>query len=396
MTVRRVSRQRAEKVLYGTEKVLLYGLRSSAVEAMLAPMQRTSRLLGVSSLGVGVAALALVATAAGRASASRAVVRHVKGRIEALAIDGSRIAYDVSPQSVANQNKVLVWNVGTQKTIKVSGNKTRHADNTSTGSGVFELAIAGPRVAWIVNQGGNTEGDDYLYASSMKKPKERHVATEVRFGDNCAGRSQSNCAGHWLGGLVGSGSMIALNRWTTDDSGSVSDGELDVLSGTKLKQVAGGTGTVEAAAADGGRVVVLRSDGTVGLYSSAGQLLRTVTPSSAEEVALSGHNLVVLTNTRTLEYYNTQTGNRRKTLSVQGNKPGNLDVQGKIAIYTTGSKVHAVNLSSRKDHVIGTLRGGVELARIGAAGVAYTSSRYFPNGATLVFLPFARVRAAVS
>jgi len=364
-------------------------------------MQGKPKLLGISALpAVGVAALAFVATAAGTTNASHAKVTRVPGLVEALTLDGSRIAYDVgggrNGAKPTAANKVLVWNVRTGKTIKVSGGQTAAADSTSTGSGVFELALAGSRVAWIINEGGNLEGDDYLFASSLTKPKERQVTSVMRTGDNCAGRSQSNCAGQWLGGLVGSGSLIALNRWTTDETGAVVDGELDVLSGTKLKQVATGADTVEAASADGGRVAVLRSDGTVALYSSAGSLLRTVSPSSAEEVALSGHNLVVLTRTRTLELYNTQTGNRRKTLPVQGSKPGNLGVQGNVAIYTTGASVHAVNLSNRKDHVIGTLRGGVELACIDEAGVAYTSSRFFPKGGTLVFLPFARVAAAVS
>jgi hypothetical protein len=345
-------------------------------------------------LAVGAVGLALVAGAAGK-TPSAAKVRHVQGPIEALALDGSRIAYDAGSTTGKVDNKVLVWNVRSGRTTKVSGKHTARADSTSTGSGVFELAIAGSRVAWIVNEGGNTEGDDYVFASSLTKPKERRVATETRFGDNCSGRHRPQCAGQWLGGLVGSGSLIALNRWTTDDSGSVADGELDVLSGTRLKQVATGADTVEAASADGGRVAVLRSDGTVALYSSAGSLLRTVNPSSAVEVALSGHNLVVLTQARTLELYNTQTGNRRKTLSVHGGRAGNLDVQGNVAIYTTGSTVHAVNLSSRKDRAIGTLRGGVELAGIDAAGVAYTSSRFFPKGATLVFLPLRRVLAAV-
>ncbi len=366
---------------------------------MLTRMHGTPRLLGVSAaLTVGVAAFALVATAAGQTSTSRAKVKHVHGRIEALALDGNRIAYDVDPSS-ANRNKVLVWNIRTGKTMTVSGNKTRHADSSGTGAGVFQLAIAGIRVAWLVNLGGNTEGDDYLYESSIVKPKERQIASVVRLGDNCPGRSQPNCAGQWLGGLVGSGGMLALNRWTTDDGGSVTEGALNLLVGTKTKQIATGADTVEAVSVDAGRVAVLRSDGTVALYSSSsGDVLRTVSPASAAEVALSGHNLVVLTQARTLELYNTQTGNRRKTLSVHGSskqKPRNLDVQGNVAIYTTGSSVHAVNLKSRKDRVIGKLGRAIALARIDAAGVAYTSNRLTSKG-TLVFLPWAKVAASVS
>ena len=345
-------------------------------------------------LTVATVGLAPAASATGKTPATRAQTRHVGGRIEALAMDQNRIAYDVGPQGVANT--VRVWNVRTGKTTTVSGKHTRAADDSSTGSGVVGLAVAGIRVAWIVNVGGNTEGDDYLYASSVVKPKEQAVAQVMRTGDTCPGRSQPLCSGQWLGGLVGSGGLIALNRWTTDGQGSVTAGELDLLVGSKLKAVASGAETVGAASADASRVAVLRADGTVGLYSSTGTLLRTVSPANAEAVALSGHNLVVLTRTRTLELYNTQTGNHRKTLPVRGNAntPVNLDVQGNIAIYTTGS-LHAVNLSSGKDRVIGNLRGGVGLARIDTAGVAYSTGRFRGEG-TLVFLPWARVAASVS
>ena len=348
-------------------------------------------------LVAGGTGLALATNAAGTTRSTQHI-RHVNAPIEALAVDGSRIAYDVGSTRGKAGNKVLVWNLRTGKTTKVSGVHTSRADGTGTGAGVLQLAIAGSRVAWSINLGGNTEGDDFVFASSVAKPKERQVATVHRFGDSCSGGPSSanpHCAGTWLGGLIGSGNLIALNRWTTDDQGVVREGALDVLNGNQMKQVATGADTVEAVSADGGRVAVLRSDGIVGVYSSAGNLLRTVTPSSANAVALSEHKLVVLTKSRTLELYNTQTGNRRKTLPVHGRAktPVNLDVQGNIAIYTTGS-LHAVNLSSGKDRVIGNLRGGVGLARASSAGVVYSTGRFRSKG-TLVFLPFARVAAAV-
>jgi hypothetical protein len=203
-------------------------------------------------------------------------------------------------------------------------------------------------------------------------------------------------AGAWLGGLVGSGSLIALNTWTTDGTGSVTDGSLDVLNGTQTKPIATGADTVQAVSADGGRVVVLRSDGAVGMYSSTGKLLRTVTPSGATSVALSGHNLVVLTKTRKLVLYYAPSGSPAKTFSVQGRQtPGNLDVQGSIAIYSVGNAVHAVNLGNRKDRVIGKLSRRVGLARISSVGVVYSNNRFASKG-TLVFVPFSRVAAAVS
>lgn len=362
-------------------------------------MKRLGRTVLVLPTGL-LSVLALAASAAGTTATSSAAVRHLPLPVAALAIDGSRVAYALSSRYATkpNTSRVLVWNVRTGKTVKVSGKRTAHADDTSTGAGVFQLALAGSRVAWLVNEGGNTEGDDYLFASSVTHPKERKVASASRFGGNCPGREASHCAGKWLGGLVGSGDLISANRWTTDDAGAVTAGQLDVLSGTKLNQVATGADTVVAASADNGRVVVLRSDGTVAMYWRAGGLLRTVTPSSASSVALNKHALVVLTKTRTLELFYAPSGTGPLTCSVHGTgTPQNLDVQGDIAIYSVGNAVHAQGLGCGKDRVIGRLHTRIAFAHIDNAGLVYAANGTGKNygKSTLVFVPLARVKAAV-
>jgi hypothetical protein len=359
--------------------------------------------LGRALLVLGTAllsALALVASAAGTSTAHPAHVKHLQLPVAALAMDGDRVAYDLTTRYSATTNatnKVLVWNVRTGKTIKVSGKKTAAADSSSTGAGVIQLAIAGSRVAWLLNLGGNLEGDDYLLTSSVTSPKERQVVSAVRVGDNCAGRGP-HCAGPWLGGLVGSGNSIALNRWTTDSQGNVASGGLYALKGTRLHPIATGASTVWAVASDGGREAVLRSDGSVAVYSASGKVLVTVNPPGADAVALSGKNLVVLTQPRTLALYDAQTGLLKKTLAVQGKGQQNLDVQGNVAIYTTGSSVHAVNLLTGRDRAVGTLPTRIALARIDGAGLAYAGNGVrgsFGKG-TLDFVPMARIKAAVS
>jgi hypothetical protein len=366
-------------------------------------MTKLGRAFLVPSVGL-LSALVLVGSAAGTTSTSSAKVRHLNVGVAALALEGDRVAYDASSYLVAKPapNRVLVWNVRTGKTVTVSGKKTAAADTSSTGAGVFQLAFAGARVAWLVNEGGNLEGDDYLFTSSTTSPKEHQVASEIRTGDGCAGRSASICAGQWLGGLVGSGNLLALNRWTTDGHGAVTTGELDVLSGTKLEQVATGPGTVQAVVADGGRVAVLHTDGTVALYSAAGKPLLTVdTPSNTEAVALRGKSLLVGTRTTQLELYDTRTGSLRKTFNARGNDklPRNLGIQGNIAIYTTGNAgvLHTVDLTTGKDRPVVERHGGVALARIDSAGVAYVDEGSGVNfgKATLVFLPLAKVAAAL-
>jgi hypothetical protein len=345
--------------------------------------------------------LALVASAAGTTASSSTTVRHLRLPVAALAVDGGRVAYDLDARNASSPNatnRVVVWNVRTGKTTKVSGKKTAIADNTSTGAGVFQLAIAGSRVAWLVNEGGNLEGDDYLFTSSATNPGERQVASAMRTGDNCPGREATRCAGPWLGGLVGSGSVVALNRWTTDSQGDVTSGGLYVLNGTHLKSIATGAGTVLAVSSDAGREAVLRPDGSVAVYSASGNVQVTVNPPNAQEVALSDKSLLVLSKHRQLALYDAHTGSLRKTFFVHGTKqPRNLDVQGNIAIYTVGSALHAVNLSSGKDRAIRELRGGPILADIDGAGLVYAANRYeYRPGTRVAFVPLARVEAAVS
>ena len=361
-------------------------------------MQKLGRALLVLAAGL-LSGLALVGGASGTTATHGLKVRHLQVPVAALAIDGSRIAYDASAKLVTKThatNRVLVWNVRTGKTVKVSGAKTAVSDDV-VGAGVFQLAIAGPRVAWLLNEGGNLESDDYLYTSSVTNPREHRVASALRSGDACGGGG-GHCAGPWLGGLVGSGNLIALNRWTTDSSSAVTAGSLDVLSGTHLESIATGADTVLATAADHGRIVVLRSDGAVALYSSAGELLRTVTPSSPRDVALNKHALVVLTRTRTLALYYAPSGSFSRMCSVHGTgTPQNLGVQGDIAIYSVGDSVHAQDLGSCKDRVIGKLPNRIAFARIDGAGLVYAANgtRKAFGTSTLVFVPLARVEATV-
>jgi hypothetical protein len=346
--------------------------------------------------------LALVASAAGTTTTHSNKVTHLQQPVVALAVDGDRVAYNLGARNATNPHavsKVLVWNARTGKTIKVSGKKTAAADVTSTGMGVFQLAIAGSRVAWLVNEGGNLESDDYLFTSSLTHPKEHQVASALRRGDGCLGRQAAGCAGPWLGGLVGSGNVIALNRWTTDSQGEMTSGGLYALEGTQMKSIATGANTVSAVSADGGREAVLRSDGSVAVYSKSGSVLAAVNPPSAEAVALSGKNLVVLSKGRKLEVYDAHTGSLQKTLSSHGKGgPQNLDLQGNVATYTSNSSVRAVNLSSGTDRVVGTLGNRIAFARIDSAGLAYAANgtRASFGKSTLVFVPLARVKAAVS
>jgi hypothetical protein len=349
-----------------------------------------------------------------------AELRHLRSSIGLLALDGDRVAYlsaiAATPGHAAG-NRLMLWNVGTGTTRKVS----------DIGSEISELAIARSRVAWLLTWASNTQSADTLYTESILRPQVRRIATQERTGAECAAMG-SHCAGRWIGGLVGVGSVIVVNRFATSGHpihghDVVSEGGLYALDGSRLKLLANGAATVEAASADQARVAVLHRDGTVGLYSKAGRPLLTVTPTPrARAVAINGRNLVVLGYGDTIALYDARTGARRKTFPVRrppthctsneawcktaiANLTGNLGVQGNIAIYTTicphpevdlarashtCSAIHALDLSSGKDRVLGTLTDGISVARIDSAGLVYAGNGASGKG-TLVFVPRARV-----
>ncbi len=378
-------------------------------------MRKLSGVLLV--LVAGISGLALVSSAAGTPTGGPRSMRLHVAPLEALALDGSRVAYDVAAtrtrskgKLVRHPNRAFVWNLRTGKTINVSGRRGTGADSTRPEVNLTQLVIAGTRVAWLTTSRFASKGEDDLYTSSVRGSKVRRVAQEVRDGINCGRMIHGPfaCAGDTLGGLVGAGSLIVGNRWTvppwTMPPYDVANPVLYALDGAKLTTLATGGDTLGVVDVDQGRVVVLRNsevyaEESVGLYSSTGKSLITVTPPVyPTAVALSGPNLVVFEGPK-LALYDADSGSLRKTFTLHPN-PGSGDVQGDIAVYTTGRSIHALNLSSGKDRVVGRLPHLITVARIDSVGLVYANTKRisyqgaFPG--PIVFLPFKQVAAAVS
>ena len=328
------------------------------------------------------------------ASAAPGPVAHVKntnGWIESIAMDGPRLAYAVEGGSTCT--RVFVWNVRTQSAALVSGKGTCGADSTSTGGGVTQIAVAGTRLAWLVNTGGNTESTDDLYTSSLPGWKERKVASAFR-----SGNVDGTLRGSWLGGLVGGGDRIALNQFTTDASGTVATAALQRLD-VRLATIAAGKTTLRAASLDRHRIAVLRSDQKVALYDSdnGGRLLLTVAPSTAREVVLRQDYIVVLTRMRTLEIFNANTGAPVKTLAVAAGA-ARLDVHSGVAAYAVGRTVHVLRLSDGKDAILATAPRAIQGLEVEAPGIAYSYNtvKGIKDVGNLAFVPMARATSVLS
>jgi hypothetical protein len=317
-------------------------------------------------------------------------IKNTNGWIETIDMDGPLLAYDVDGP---NCNKLFVWNVATEAGARVSGSQTCHADSTSTGGGVTDIAVAGQRLAWIISQGGNTESSEYLYTASLPKPKERRIAGSFRTGE-----PDGSQVGTVIGGLVGDVDVLAVNLWKKDESGDVATASLRRIDPGRLTTIATGLGSLRASAADAGRIAVTHEDGTIGLFTSSGKLQRTFTPSSASEAALRGNSLVVLTETKRLEIYNATTGGPVKTLPVVAGA-ARLDVHAGIAVYAAGRRVHVLRLSDGRDRVLATAPRDIEGLEIEQPGVVYAWNVYRAGRGSapgkeignLAYMPLARV-----
>jgi hypothetical protein len=307
-------------------------------------------------------------------------VKNTTGEIESIAMDGARVAYAVKSDTCT---KVIVLNVLTRSAGVASGAKTCDADNSSTGAGVREIAVAGPRIAWIVNQGGNSESDDYLYTATLGGQRERRVASAFRSGD-----VDGVLAGAWIGHLVGSADRMAVNRFATDKAGTITQASLQRLD-NGLTTLALGSLSLYSVSLDLHRVAVLRTDHTVAIYDTESRrLLLTIRPTSAHEIALRKDYLVVLTATKTIEVYNSHTGVLLKRWPVAAGA-SRLDVHSGIAVYAVGRTVFEVRLTDGRDAPLATAPRAIEGLEIEAPGVvyAYNTFKGLQDVGNLAFVP---------
>ena len=102
----------------------------------------------VRALTIAVSALVLATAAA--ATTVRTV--RAPGVVEALAFDGGRIAYASGP-GAGDCDRVRIWSPRTRSIVRLG--RTTPCVETSTGTGIAAIAIAGRRVLWLHYTGGN-------------------------------------------------------------------------------------------------------------------------------------------------------------------------------------------------------------------------------------------------
>ena len=119
--------------------------------------------------------LAFVVLVPAAAAGSRVVA---PGPVSALAFDGTRLAY-ASGQSRGDCDRVRIWNLRTGAVARLG--RTTACVETSTGTGIAALSIAGRRVLWLHYTGGNIrEWSLFTATESVPRPQRlRFVARDV-------------------------------------------------------------------------------------------------------------------------------------------------------------------------------------------------------------------------
>jgi len=349
-------------------------------------------------------AILLLSAQAGSARVEGKTTKNTTHPIWAVAIDGSRIAY-------SSGGLVHVWNLATGKTSSVRG-KYGNALHTANAS---QLAIAGRRVAWIKDQGfGNTEEGEKLYIASVGG-KARQIMHVYRYGVD----DSTHTTGGWIEGLVGSGKNLAVSTWESKGT-AATDQQLSLVTGNGLQPLAGGAGSIVSQAIDGEHIVDLQSSPwasstRVSIYSSSGDPLNDFSVNDAEEVALTGNQLAVLTPapTPTVEVYDWTTGALEHTWPARGattatsgpNQVGHIEAYGGLVLYSVYSRyvggneiLHVLDPATGKDAVVGTVKafGANREWAIGSRGLVYAvNSR--PNSTAgpgrIVFVSTAKLDA---
>jgi hypothetical protein len=332
-------------------------------------------------------------------------------------MDGSRVAY------MKADRRVAVWNLATGATTVIKGSYPSKGSGFGQG-GRGEVAIAGKRVALITRfvTGNSQQTQERLYTASLGRPahelgKVTNHFTNPQDGEPDGGLSD----GTWLAGAVGSGKTLAVSTWSSNNT-VTSHERLSLVTPGGLRSIAMGPGAMVAESADHGHVAVLRSAAawpaedvspattapTAGVYSSTGTLLHEIAlDGGASALALSGKQLVVLTQTipkpgslvSKLQVYDWTTGALLHTWPVAlGHSSPSADrlaTYGRLAAVEGPSRLRLVDLDTGKDVSFAPTSRLCCPPAIGPHGLVYAVDKSFKGPGKLVFVPTAKLLAAV-
>ena len=306
--------------------------------------------------------------------------------IRQLSADGDRVAYWLCPHGFGawRPGKAPVaLGVGTLAACLVPAADRRPESN------VYDLTLAGDRLAYLTASGGNTSVWQ-VWLTTFERRDE---------GEAIAGGSQTTGDdARWaqLEDLVGGGSALVFGRrgWTYDDYRRPES--VWRVDGLTPVQVASRSDDLQPLAVDEGRIVARRPSGSLELLSLDGHVLETLDVPSLGAM-LSGDDLVVLVQGE-LRDYSVSTGELRyvrplpdvpsagrcRLTGCLGIRLTLDDAARGAVVYTLDGVVHLLRLRDGADVTV----PGATTAELTDAGLFYAYAGEDPWPGRIRFVPF--------
>jgi hypothetical protein len=367
--------------------------------------------------------LAVTSLLAHGATAASPPVLRLTGPVKELAADGGRVAVLVqTSRPNCTQSRVAVWQPSTRSLAPIGVSPC--SESVSTGAGIYSVALAGRRVAYVLYAGGNTR-ELQLETATLPQRKPVTVASAA-FG-------LDEGSGTYIGRVAGDGSLLAFDWWTAcpmcagssrpvpDSStilrlGSTGSACPDAGLGTlrRCTTILSQPGTVRLHSVAGGSVAVADPNGTLRVLSPSGIVRTTIPPKAGDLRALrldsDGRTLVTLVqdigNQNGLRVYDasgalsasyrlpaTRSSGEATCGDPQGCKTAALrleDVQSGIAVCVLGTQIGLVRLSDGKRATIRVPGRTPVHAQLEPDGLYYSYS-LTARSSRVAFLPFSGI-----
>jgi hypothetical protein len=321
----------------------------------------------------------------------RVSARELEARvpIRQLSANGDRVGYWLCPHSLG------LWRPGETQQVAL-GPATLAAcrlpsESGAPGSSVFDLALAGGRLAYLTVYGGNTTVWE-LWLTGLDR---RDEGVKVDAGSQTTG----NLLPPELGDVIGSGSALVYgsrSRFAPDPPAPEAIWRLD---GATPVKVASAPDDLKPLAVDDGRIVAQRADGSLELLDLVGGRLGSF-DIAAFGAALAGDDLLVVGRGK-LRDYSASTGDlldawslpdvpssgRCRDYSCPGIRLTLDDAARGVVLYTLDGVVHLLRLRDGEDETV----PGATAAELTDAGLFYAYPGEEPWPGRIRFVPFAEL-----
>lgn len=258
-----------------------------------------------------------------------------------IAVDGPYLAVAQDGVLARPGSRVRVVSLRGGRTLLTVYRESRCSDPT-----VWDVAVAGPRVAWNTTSTCQTGDLD-----------EQRIST-------VGGQIVDTAPGTPIGRLAGGDSTLVVQV-----------GEAIQLAAAGRRRTVAVTRVLTPIGLDRGRILTWNiATGGLRLYALSGRVLADIPGARADHAAVDGNSIVAIRQgAARLDWYTTA-GLRRRTFAVRGDNDGRVDVQGRYVVYTAGRRqVRVLNLGTREDRVTqrAPVGGRIVDAEIDGSNIVY-------------------------